>query len=97
LALFRTLGSLRVEGVSPSDRGQDARDTIGFVFAKRVFSTWRGRPALVLFRKLALFRIAGQTGAAGLPGAARQGTCVPSGMTKSSEGLFIIRYSVVSI
>ena len=50
-----TVGDLRVEGVSPSDRGQDARDTIGFVFANQVLSTWRGRPALVLPRRLALF------------------------------------------
>jgi hypothetical protein len=31
LALFSIVGKARVEGVSPSDRGQDARDTIGFV------------------------------------------------------------------
>jgi hypothetical protein len=31
LALFSIVGTARVEGVSPSDRRQDARDTIGFV------------------------------------------------------------------
>jgi hypothetical protein len=38
LALFSVIGKARVEGVSPSDRRQDARDAIGFVSHNRLLA-----------------------------------------------------------